>query len=354
MLAFSGGRSPTCLERLYFVVHDTSGDPIQNTIAVRRARVCGRNVGSTSRRPDRTDRSARTSRAARAAGCAVAVVLVVSGCTGSPDEPSGVGDAPNDTGQSGSPAQLCLPPACGTTVPFESTVGFVGPAFGPADADADADADARVLTDSVTVSTDGDWSALGLVAGAQANPNAAAVVVAELRDARGAIVATVNTNVPVAPLRPGEPGPFRIEAPGVPTADVVDVAWSVTGGGPVAPGATRSMGVDVFWTRPAGGRPVDVEGFADGGGAGTPLVTYVGVMSTGTESVPSPAVVAAWLDGSGRVVAIASADVLEPGTAMPLGALDPGAMADAVVVLDGAVASSLAEVTPLLWAVGRP
>jgi hypothetical protein len=97
-----------------------------------------------------------------------------------------------------------------------------------------------------------------------------------------------------------------------------------------------------------------VVGFADGGGAGTPLVTYVGVMSTGTESVPSPAVVAAWLDGRGRVAAIASADVLEPGTAMPLGALDPGAMADAVVVLDGAVALSLAEVTPLLWAVGRP
>jgi len=345
LLALSGGRSPTCLERLYFVVHDTSGDPIQNSIAVRRAPVCSRNVGSTSRR---SARSARTSRAARAAGCAVAVVLVVSGCTGSPDEPSGVGDAPNDTGQSGSPAQLCLPPACGTTVPFESTDGFVGPAFGPAAPDA------QVLTDSVTVSTDGDWSALGLVAGAQANPNAAAVVVAELRDVRGAIVATVETNVLVAPLRPGEPGPFRIEAPGVPTADVVDVAWSVTGGGPVAPGATRSMGVDVFWTRPAGGRPVDVVGFADGGGAGTPLVTYVGVMSTGTESVPSPAVVAVWLDGRGRVVAIASADVLEPGTAMPLGALDPGVMADAVVVLDGAVASSLAEVTPLLWAVGRP
>jgi len=57
---------------------------------------------------------------------------------------------------------------------------------------------------------------------------------------------------------------------------------------------------------------------------------------------------------TGRVMAIATADVLEPGSAVPLGVLDPGATADAVVVLNGPVAPMQADVSPMLWAVGRP
>lgn len=99
---------------------------------------------------------------------------------------------------------------------------------------------------------------------------------------------------------------------------------------------------------------MDVVGYADDGGAGAPLVTYMGVASTSPAPIPSPGVVAAWLDGQGAVVAIATADVLAPGTAQPLGVLAPGAMADAVLVLDGPLAGLLADVTPLLWAMGRP
>lgn len=246
-------------------------------------------------------------------------------------------------------------------MPFAPTDGFVGPAFGPGAADL------GVLVESVTMAATGDWWALGLVAGARSDPTTA-VVNAELRGAGGAVLATVATDVLVAPLRPGEPGPFRIGAPGVSTDAVVDVVWSVAAGAAAPTPAQPSIGIDqssvgidqrnvgleVYWTRPAGGRPVEVVGYSDNGGVGTPLVTYMGVTSTGPTPTMAPGVVAAWLDGQGRVVAIATADVLAPGTAEPLGVLAPGAMADAVVVLDGPVAGSLADVTPLLWAGGRP
>lgn len=309
----------------------------------------GSNVGSNA-----------TSTTLRAVGCALVAVLAVSGCTGSADKTAATdstmaadGTVGADSAGPGASASdgtsgLCLPPQCGTSLPFEPTDGFVGPAFGAGVADP------VVLPGSVTVASTGDWSALGLVAGAQTDPATMTTVTAELRGSDGAVVASVSTTVLVAPLRAGEPGPFRIDAPGVPAADVADVAWSVTAGDPVAPGSARTMGIDVFWTRPAGGRPVDMAGYVDSGGAGSPLVTYAGVSATGTDAVVSPGVVAAWIDGSGRVVAIATADVLEPGTAVPLGVLDPGATADAVVVLNGPVAPMLADVSPMLWAVGRP
>ena len=315
------------------------------------------------------------------AGCVVAVMLVVSGCTGSPDDgpaadspvdgiapediapegitPDGVapdGRASQDASATGNDAGLCLPPSCGTTVPFEATDGFVGPVFGPGAGQPGAPgaADLGVLVDSVTTAANGGWWALGLVTGAGSDPATTAVVTAQLRGAGGSVLATVSGDVLVAPLRPGEPGPFRIDAPGVPAEAVVDVVWSVANGAAASSFSQRSMGIEVYWTRPAGGRPVDVVGHADGGGAGAPLVTYVGVASTSATPTVAPAVVAAWLDGQGRVVALATADVLAPGTADPVGELAPGARADAVVLLGGPVAGSLAEVTPLLWATGRP
>lgn len=315
------------------------------------------------------------------AGCVVAVMLVVSGCTGSPDDgpaadapvdgiapdgtapdgaaPEGIapdGRSPQDASTTGNDAGLCLPPSCGTTVPFEATDGFVGPVFGPGAGQPGAPgvADLGVLEDSVTSATNGGWWALGLVVGAGSDPATAVVVTAQLRGAGGSVLATVSGDVLVAPLRPGEPGPFRIDAPGVPAEAVVDVVWSVANGAAAPSFSQRSMGIEVYWTRPAGGRPVDVIGYADGGGAGAPLVTYVGVASTSATPTVAPAVVAAWLDGQGRVVALATADVLAPGTADPAGELAPGARADAVVLLGGPLAGSLAEVTPLLWATGRP
>jgi len=58
------------------------------------------------------------------------------------------------------------------------------------------------------------------------------------------------------------------------------------------------------------------------------------------------------VDGRGRILGLATADVLAPGTPDPLGSLAPGAAADAVVVLEPPAADGLASVPPLLWGVG--
>ncbi len=251
--------------------------------------------------------------------------------------------------EAGVDAGVCLPPDCGTTVPFTPTDGYVGP-----EPDPTLDTAAAVDGGSVVTSERGDWWAQGLVVNGGAVLGGSPVVRAGLRDASGEEFAVVEAPLPVVPLRPGEPSPFRVEAPGVDTARVADVTWRVVGG---VVGADASVGrnlqLSVAWNRPAGGGPISVPGYSDGGGPGTPLVTYVSVLNTGTTPVRAPRVVAAWVDGRGRVLGLATTDVLAPGTPDPIDVLDPGAAADAVVVLAPPAADGLAAVPPLLWGVGR-
>lgn len=251
--------------------------------------------------------------------------------------------------EAGGDAGVCVPPACGTTVPFVPTDGFIGPELDPT-----LDTAAAVDGGSVVTAEQGDWWAQGLVVNGGAVLGGSPVVRAGLRDAAGDEFAVVEAPLPVVPLRPGEPSPFRVEAPGVDAARVADVTWRVVGG---VEGADASVGrnleLSVAWNRPAGGGPISVPGYSDGGGPGTPLVTYVSVRSTGTSPVVAPRVVAAWVDGRGRVLGLATADVLAPGTADPLAVLEPGGGADAVIVLAPPAATGLAAVPPLLWGVGR-
>lgn len=251
--------------------------------------------------------------------------------------------------EAGVDAGICLPPACGTTVPFVPTDGFVGPEPGPG-----VEASAAVDGGSVVTAEGGAWWAQGLVVNGNAVLAGSPVVRAGLRDASGAALAVVEAPVLVIPLRPGEPSPFRVEAPGVDAASVADVTWEVVGGTVgTDSGASRSLQLNVAWNRPAGGEAIDVPGYADGGGAGSPLVTYLSVLNSGGAPVGAPRVVAAWVDGRGRVLGLATADVLAPGTPDPLASLAPGAAADAIVLLPSPAADGLAAVPPLLWGVGR-
>lgn len=282
---------------------------------------------------------------------AVATLGLLVGCSG--DDPSAASDQRAEDAEAdaraGADAGVCLPPACGTTLPFTPTEGYLGPESSPS-----ADASAAVDGASVVTAAQGSWWAQGLVVNGSAVLGGAPVVRATLRDAAGSGLGAVEAPVLVTPLRPGEPSPFRVEAPGVDAAAVADVSWEVVGG-VVGADATvgRTLELSVAWNRPAGGEPVDLPGYADGGGPGTPLVTYVSVRSTGVTPLSAPRVVAAWTDGRGRVLGLAAADVLAPGTANPLDALAPGAGADAVVVLAPPAAEGLGAVPPLLWGVGR-
>ena len=299
--------------------------------------------------------AARRTWRARVLAATVALVLVpgaLAGCggdeTGSSDAPTDDAARPAEAGESNA-TTLCLPPACGTTAPAVVEDGYLGPAPAP-----DATATAAVDGASVVTAASGPWWAQGLVVNGDTALGGAPRVVATLRAAGGAELVTVTTPLPVVPLRPGEPSPFRVEAPGVDAARVADVSWSVAGGVSGADAAAgRTLELSVAWTRPAGGDALAVPGFSDGGGAGSPLVTYVAVRNTGGAPLASPRVVAAWVDGRGRVLGLAAADVLAPGTADPLDRLAPGAGADAVLVLASPAADGLGGVPPLLWGVGR-
>lgn len=252
----------------------------------------------------------------------------------------------------------CVADECPDVDAYVTGPGYVGPKYAPL-------GDGPQVDDgSLNVATEGDWQAAGLVVNGP-RPTAAPVsVTAVLLDASGTPLAEVTAEALVSPLRPGEPSPFVVQAPGVPAAAVAAVGWSpvdppsVTAAGDsgVAPDsvwAARDTDVDVFWTRPPGGDPLDLPSFGDVGGDGSPLVLYCGVRSQATGPAASPAVVAAWLDDSGRVLAVAEGRVLAPGTGDPIELLAPQQQADAVVVVTGPSADLVSGQYPVLWTVAR-
>lgn len=281
---------------------------------------------------------------------AVVLAGVVGGCGGSP--------APETTSQRAADAaadaavgaeELCLPPECGTTVPFVDTDGYIGPEPSPS-----VESGAVVAGATVVTAESGSWWAQGLVANGGTTLGGAPVVRATLRGDAGVELAVVEAPVLVTPLRPGESSPFRMATLDADATQVRNVEWEVVGGVVDADATVgRSMELSVAWNRPAGGEPVSVPGYSDGGGPGTPLVTYLSVRNSGVAAVRGPRVVAAWLDGRGRVRGVAVTDVLAPGVPQPLASLDPGASADAIVLLGPPAAEGLAAVPPLLWGVGR-
>jgi hypothetical protein len=227
----------------------------------------------------------------------------------------------------------------------------VGPPVESPDPAADV---VRVVDTSLVTAGQGDWWGQGLVQVGAQDVAAAPVVRATLLTDDGSVLAEITSEALVAPLSAGETAPFRLDAPGVAAETVADVRWSGTTEGASRDAAGRDLQVDVFWTRPAGdaGRPVDVPGYADAPGVPLPLVLYAGAANTAPEPVPTPGVVAAFVDGQGRVVAVAAAPVLAPGTTTPLERLEPGAAADAVlVVADGP--PGLDAVAPRLWGTSR-
>jgi hypothetical protein len=291
-----------------------------------------------------------SSRIVPALALLLAVALVAAGCGGNdadPTDESGSGTSAGTTDTSDPIGEPCLPPECGTTVPFTAGDGYAGPQY-----DTPASG-AAVDGASVVSATSGTWWAQGLVVNGTEPLDAAPMVRAELVAADGSVLERVVGSALVAPLRAGEPSPFRLGTSTVEAAQVANVRWTVLEGSGEATDAGRLVQLDVFWTRPAGGQPIEVAGYRDGGGAGSPLLVYVSVTNTGTDTIGAPEVVAAWIDGRGRVLALTSAPVQEPGTATPAATLAAGAQADALVRLDPPVADSLGDRLPILWGVGR-
>jgi hypothetical protein len=245
--------------------------------------------------------------------------------------------------------------------------GFVGPRWTTA-----VGGSVRILEDTVAVGASATWSATGLVRNEQANAVGAITVRATLLDAGGAEVGTASTEALVPVVRPGEPAPFEIHAD-VAAGQVASVQWSVTAA-PAAEASNRDVELGVLWQRGlADPRPVDLYLYRDPTSGPHPLVVFGSATAVGPSAVTGAAVVGAWLDADGRVIAVAPATVARPegvaldedgparaGEVLPELAgppaaprLEPGEAADVLLVLDAADAPPAVDDAQLmLWGMG--
>jgi hypothetical protein len=135
-----------------------------------------------------------------------------------------------------------------------------------------------------------------------------------------------------APSTPVPSTSTTIGAPPIGSSTSIPTAVSV----PVSPptDAVESIETQVFWIRgPGDDRVIDLPGYRDPVSGPKPLVLYGSVTNVGTQPVVNPFVTATWLDASGTAKAAFTAPVLAPGGTDPVAVLEPGAMADVLVVI---------------------
>lgn len=230
---------------------------------------------------------------------------------------------------------------------WRTLAGFVGPHYA-----TDVSAGTVVLLDGTTATaTAGPWTATGLVRNDTAGAVTAVVVEVALLDAAGRELGVARDDVPVDPLRPGEPAPFEVESD-VAADAVADVRWSITFE-PAAAADERLVELVTWWDRRADDpEPVDLYLYRDEPGAPLPYLLFGAVTNHGTVALASPTVIAAWLDDAGRVVDVAeTAAVTDPANGTGGPPLVPGASADFLFVLDGRP-PAVDTGRVVLWAVG--
>ena len=202
-----------------------------------------------------------------------------------------------------------------------------------------------VLAATVERSTVGAFVASGLARNEGPSVLASLEVTARLLDTEGTELAAITVSSPVRDIRPGEPAPFVLRAD-VDAAAVAGVEWSAAGG-VAGDGTARALSWTPYWERPAGGDPVELYLYRDGGGP-RPHLVFGSVASVGGSSSARPEVVVGWLSPEGRLVEVVTAPVSGPDGA-PLADLPAGGAADALVLTDAALAVG-AEM--LVWVQG--
>jgi hypothetical protein len=254
-----------------------------------------------------------------------------------------------------------------TEAEWRTLAGFVGPRYTTV-----LTGGVRVLEDTVTSASSGAWRAAGLVRNEQTSAVGPVTVSATLFDASGATLGAARGDALLLTVRPGEPAPFEVAADVDATA-VARVEWSVEA--PPAPtAANRALELGSYWQRGlADPRPVDMYLFRDPAAGPHPFVLFGFAEAVGDQPVDATAVVGAWLDRHGQVVAVARATVVRPdGVALdedgparagvvdadvvgPASAptLEPGESADVLFVVDAATApAGIDDAQLMLWGTG--
>ena len=105
---------------------------------------------------------------------------------------------------------------------YKDLYGYLGPYYNPAAINGKV-----VILDSSLYQWPGPtWKASGLVRNQTRCPIHLKSLTARLRGPKGELLDTVNAVLPVDGLRPGEPGPFTIQAPISPT-NIRSIDWSI-------------------------------------------------------------------------------------------------------------------------------
>ncbi len=209
---------------------------------------------------------------------------------------------------------------------WKGLMGFIGPYY---NLELRAQA-VVVLEQSVTTTTQGSWGAWGLVRNETPHPVGKVHVTASLLRADGTLLGEATGQVPVDPLRPGEPGPFSLTST-VAAAEVAGVEWSVGAGTPSSL-APRDLEILLFWDLPYGDRERDP--LLDPETPPYPYVQFGRMHNLGTVPLPDPGVVGAWVNGEDRIVMVVSPVVgwqridLPGSPIVPVDVLEPGAPVD--------------------------
>lgn len=245
-------------------------------------------------------------------------------------------------------------------LPSKNLAGFRGPYY---TADLEA-GEVVVLKETLTTVREGSWQAWGLVRNETSTPVGEVNVTASLIGAGGAVLDRPSAEVPVDPLRPGEPGPFVITST-VDAARVTSLEWLIVTDPPnpqVPPGA-REVELLTTWTLPIGAHSAQRSGWflENMQKAGllrdidTSYILKGTIDNWGEVALPEPKVVAAWLDDEGRVVWVEETAPLggPDGPASRLQVLEPGGSGDfGLGVSDPEVGPRLDELRYMLWGVG--
>jgi hypothetical protein len=275
-------------------------------------------------------------------------VLLVAACTpvGSPSNTPIVKPLePQPTSTSAPPKPVL------TSVPRLST-GISGP---PTLVLSEVDGKAVVLMqESLTVATDGNWAALGLVRNETTHDVGSVSVSARLLSKDGTVLDVSSATVLVDPMRPGEPGPFKLTSK-VSVSEVNKVEWTITSG-QADNQASRQIDPYVAFQVPGG-----VSEWKGSKRSGPP---YPHELRAGFKNVGEPVnevrLVVAWVDSKNhnQIANIATALVDPTRWKRPFQQNGQAMFEDVRVLEDdikglGYGYNDLSKMPYMLWAVGR-
>ncbi len=214
---------------------------------------------------------------------------------------------------------------------FKSLLGYSGLFYNTEELDGHP----KVLSNTLYEWPQETWKVSGLVRNQSCDTVHISTLGAKLLGVRGEVLQVVEAVYPVKDLRPGEPGPFTVEAP-IQSESVKAVQW-ILETEKTSHVPARSLALSVYEDRRVG----------------SVYSLYGRVKNLGTESAEDSHIVAAWLNSDGKVIYVDQPKirlVSDPTKAQDYVTLAPGDFDDFFYSVDSpAIVSFLEKSRVILW-----